>query len=76
MPRGTPRDTVDRMGTLSEWLDEYRSLATDGFRRPLAVEPADEVGEELLAPADRLRDTTPRWLTRAGRVGYGPPTQL
>lgn len=62
--------------TLSEWLDEYRSLEPDSVSRPVA-DPVDDWGEpELLAPADRLLDTTSRWRERAARVGYGRPTNL
>ena len=62
---------------LSEWLDEYRSLPPDSITRTVA-EPDDDWGdeEELFAPADRLHDATPRWRTRAERVGYGRPTSF
>jgi len=61
---------------LSDWLDEYRNLAPDSVVRNVA-EPEDDWAEEpLLAPADRLRDTSPRWRKRAERVGYGRPTTL
>ena len=44
--------------------------------RPVA-EPVDDWSEpDLLAPADRMRDTTPRWRERAARTGYGRPTTL
>ena len=67
-----------RMGDvkLSDWLDEYRHLAPDSVARTVAEPEDDWAEEELLAPADRMRDTTPRWRTRAERVGYGRPTTL
>ena len=61
---------------LSDWLDEYRSLPTEGFERRVA-EPADDwEQDDLFAPADRVRSTEPRWRERASRVGYGRPTQI
>lgn len=61
---------------LSDWLDEYRNLPTEPTVRTVA-EPVDDWEEpELLAPADRLRSTEPRWRERAARVGYGRATQL
>lgn len=61
---------------LTEWLDEYRQLTIDAAERP-AGEPADDWAEqELLAPADRVRDRTPRWLARAERVGHARATQV
>ena len=59
---------------LSEWLDEYRNLAPDSVVRIVAEPEDDWAEEELFAPADRLRDTTPRWRERAERVGYGRPS--
>ena len=61
---------------LSDWLDEYRSLPTDSFTRPVADAVDDWEEPELLAPADRVADTTPRWRERAARTGYGRPTAL
>ena len=61
---------------LSDWLDEYRSLPTEGFERPIAESADDWEGEDLFAPADRVRSTEPRWRERASRVGYGRPTQI
>lgn len=61
---------------LSEWLDEYRSLPTEGFDRPVADSTDDWEEQDLLAPTDRLRSTEPRWRERASRVGYGRPTQI
>ena len=61
---------------LSDWLDEYRNLAPDSVVRKVP-EPEDDWAEgELLAPADRLHDTSPRWRERAQRIGYGRPTTL
>ncbi len=63
--------------TLAEWLEEYRNLAPDSVVREEA-EPEDdwEEPESLMADPDRLRDTTPRWRTRAERVGYGRLTSF
>ena len=60
---------------LADWLDEYRSLSVDHIDRPSA-EPDDWEEPAMLAPADRMRDTSPRWLERAERVGYGRATQI
>jgi hypothetical protein len=61
---------------LADWLDEYRNFDPEGVTRTVA-EPIDDWQEEdLLAPADRMRDTSPRWLERAERVGYGRATQF
>lgn len=62
--------------TLAEWLNEYRSLAVDQVTRRVAEPEDDWAEQELLAPADRVRDTSPRWLQRAERVGYGRVTQI
>jgi hypothetical protein len=62
--------------TLAEWLDEYRAVQPDEVERREAAPIDDWEEPELLAPEDRLRDTTPRWRERAERVGYGRPTQL
>lgn len=61
---------------LADWLEEYRSLPTDAFERPVAESTDDWEEQDLLAPADRLRSTEPRWRERASRVGYGRPTQI
>lgn len=61
---------------LSDWLDEYRSLPTTGFERPVAEATDDWEEQELLAPADRPRSTQPRWLERASRDGYGRRTRI
>jgi hypothetical protein len=60
---------------LADWLDEYRNFDPGEVTRTVA-EPTDDWQEDesLLAPADRVRDTTPRWLARAERVGYGRAT--
>ncbi len=62
--------------TLADWLDEYRSFAPESVVRTEA-EPADDWHEqELMAPTDRLHDTSPRWQERARRIGYGRPTTI
>jgi hypothetical protein len=61
---------------LSDWLNEYRQFDADQVTRPLTEAVDDWQEEELLAPADRVRDTTPRWLERAERVGYARATQI
>ena len=61
---------------LSEWVNEYRRYPVSGVAR-LSDDGADDWQEpDLLAPADRVRDTTPRWLQRAERIGHAPPTRL
>jgi hypothetical protein len=61
---------------LSEWLNEYRQIDPDEFVRTEA-EPVDDWEEpELIASADRVPNTEPRWRERAARVGYGRPTQI
>ena len=62
--------------TLAEWLDEYRDLDPGSIERPVAEPEDDWEDPGLLAPADRLRDTTARWRERAERVGYGRPTSF
>lgn len=61
---------------LSDWLDEYRNFDPGVVERPLAEREDDWAEPHLLAPADRVRSTEPRWLKRAERVGYGRPTQI
>jgi hypothetical protein len=61
---------------LSDWLDEYRKLPSDSVVRRVAESEDDWAEEALFAPADRMRDTTPRWRERAERVGYGRATTL
>jgi hypothetical protein len=61
---------------LSDWLDEYRNLPPDSVVRNVAAPENDWAEEELFAPVDRMRDTTPRWKQRAERVGYGRATTL
>ncbi len=58
---------------LSEWLDEYRRLDPTSVTRTAADPENDWADEELLAPADRVQDTRPRWMRRARDIGYGPP---
>jgi hypothetical protein len=61
---------------LADWIDEYRLVTTDNVERPLA-DPIDDWEEpELLAPADRVRDLTPRWRERATKVGYARAGQV
>jgi hypothetical protein len=61
---------------LSDWLDDYRRLDPSSIVREVA-EPDDDWNDPgLLAPGDRLHDTTPRWRKRAERVGYGRPTVI
>lgn len=61
---------------LSDWLDEYRRLEPDSIVRQVAEPEDDWEDPGLLAPADRLHDTSPRWRDRAERVGYGRPTSF
>jgi hypothetical protein len=61
---------------LSDWLNEYRAFSANDVRRTDAAAPDDWQEPELLAPEDRVRDTTPRWLDRAARVGYARATQI
>ena len=61
---------------LSEWLDEYRNFDPAGVERTASEPVNDWEEQELLAPADRVRDTTPRWRLRAKQVGLGRVTQL
>ena len=59
--------------TLAEWIAEYRRVDPDEIARPEVDAVDDWANEELMAPADRLRDEKPRWMERARIVGYGPP---
>jgi hypothetical protein len=61
---------------LSDWLNEYRQFDAAQVTRPVADAGDDWEEQELLAPADRMRDTTPRWKERAERVGYGRATPI
>ena len=61
---------------LTEWLDEYRHFDPAGVTRAVADPIDDWQEEELLAPADRLHDTRPRWLDRAERIGHGRATPI
>jgi hypothetical protein len=61
---------------LSDWLNEYRNFDAAEVTRSVAEPVDDWQEEELLAPADRVRSTAPRWLARAERVGYGRATQF
>jgi hypothetical protein len=62
--------------SLAEWIDEYRRVDPNHVTRPQVDEVDDWEEEELLAPADRMRDPTPRWMSRARSVGYARATQL
>ena len=59
---------------LTEWLDEYRNLPVDEVVRPSHEAEDDWVDQDLIADPDRMRDTSARWLKRAGRAGHGRPT--
>ena len=61
---------------LSDWLDEYRALAPDTVERGAASDDDDWQEPDLLAPTDRVRDRSPRWLDRASRIGYARATQI
>ena len=56
---------------LADWLDEYRTLPAVEVTRRSGDEDDDWEEPELIASPDRVRDTTPRWLKRAERAGYG-----
>jgi len=75
MPGGTD---LARLGVvkLADWLDEYRNFDADEVTRTVAEPVDDWQEEELLAPADRLHDTNPRWLDRARRIGHGRATTI
>ena len=62
--------------SLAEWIDEYRRVDPNDVTRPQVDEVDDWEEEELLAPADRVRDTTPRWMSRAKDIGHARATQL
>jgi hypothetical protein len=61
---------------LADWLDEYRRVGIEDIERPVAAPSDDWEEQELIAPSDRVRDTTPRWRERAVRVGYARATQV
>lgn len=71
-----PLAAILRRVKLSDWLDEYRDFSADDIRPAGLVIGDDWQEPELLAPADRVRDTTPRWLDRAARIGYARATQV
>ena len=54
---------------LSEWLDEYRRLDPASVTRTVAEPEDDWAEDEMMAPADRVRDTRPRWMSRARDTG-------
>jgi hypothetical protein len=62
--------------SLSDWLNEYRQFDSAKVTRPVADAVDDWEEQELLAPADRMRDPTPRWRERAERVGHGRATPI
>ena len=61
---------------LTDWLDEYRSLPHEEVVRPSSQAEDDWEAQDLIADPDRMRDTSPRWLERAERTGYGRATGL
>lgn len=62
---------------LAAWLDEYRNLPAEEVMRPTgAVDDDDWAEQALIAPADRVRNTSPRWLERAERVGHARATHI
>ena len=61
---------------LTDWLDEYRNLPVEEVVRPLSDAEDDWEEPDLIASDDRVRDTSPRWLKRAERAGYGRATSL
>jgi hypothetical protein len=75
-PSIPPRTLYAVPRPLSDWLNEYRQFDADQVTRPQSEAVDDWQEEDLLAPADRVRDTTPRWLERAERVGYARATQI
>ena len=77
MRRPCEADTLDDVPPkLSDWLDEYRRFDTEAVTRRISDDVDDWEEQELFAPADRVRDTSPRWLERAERVGYARATQV
>ena len=61
---------------LTDWLDEYRNLPAEEVVRPSSEAEDDWAEPDLLADPDRVRDTSPRWLKRAERTGYGRATSF
>ena len=61
---------------LSDWLEEYRNLPVEEVVRPTSEADDDWAEQDLIADPDRLRDTSPRWLKRAERAGYGRVTSF
>jgi hypothetical protein len=59
---------------LADWLDEYRNLPVEEVTRPVSDADDDWEEPDLIASDDRVRDTSPRWLKRAERIGYGRAT--
>ena len=62
--------------SLAEWIDGYRRFDPRNVTRPRVDAIDDWEEQDLLAPGDRVHDTTPRWMTRARTVGYARPTQI
>jgi hypothetical protein len=75
MPSRTAAGILHRV-KLADWIDEYRLVGTDDVARPLSDRSDDWEEPALLAPADRVRDTSPRWLERATRVGYARASEV
>ena len=61
---------------LTDWLDEYRNLPVEEVVRPSHEAEDDWAEQDLIADPDRVHDTSPRWLKRAERAGYGRATGL
>ena len=61
---------------LSNWLDEYRNLPVEEVVRPTSEADDDWAEQGLIADPDRVPDTSPRWLKRAERAGYGRVTSF
>jgi len=61
---------------LADWLDEYRALPAEEDARPTTAAEDDWEEQDLLAPADRVRDTSPRWLRRVERVRHARDANL
>ena len=61
---------------LADWLDEYRNLPVEEVTRPPSEAEDDWEEPDLIASDDRVRDTSPRWLKRAERIGYGRATVI
>jgi hypothetical protein len=60
----------------ADWIDEYRLVGIDDIARPVADRSDDWEEPVLLAPSDRVRDTSPRWLERATRIGHARASEV